>query len=73
MLRSQPGEDVAGFVAAAETAGVPLKVLDIAPPDTVAGLYHQPLVLVRPDQHVAWRGAAVSADPAQIIDIVRGA
>jgi len=73
LLRCQPDEDVAGFVAAAEAAGVPLKVLDIAPPEAVAGLYQHKLVLVRPDQHVAWRGAASTADQAQIIETVRGA
>lgn len=37
-----------------------------------AELYAAPLVLVRPDGHVAWRGAQV-ADAAAIIDTVRGA
>jgi hypothetical protein len=30
-------------------------------------------VLVRPDGHVAWRGDDVPADPAWVIDTVRGA
>jgi 2-polyprenyl-6-methoxyphenol hydroxylase-like FAD-dependent oxidoreductase len=72
LLRCAASEDVSGFVAAAEAAGVPLKVLDIAPPADVAGLYQHPLLLVRPDQHVAWRGHASAANPAAIIDIVRG-
>jgi hypothetical protein len=29
--------------------------------------------LVRPDQHVAWRGHAAPADPLGLIDLVRGA
>jgi hypothetical protein len=36
-------------------------------------LYAAPLVLVRPDQHVAWRGSAVPEDPTSLIDTVRGA
>ena len=36
----------------------------------LAGLYAAPLALVRPDQYVAWRGA--SADPADLIDTIRG-
>jgi 2-polyprenyl-6-methoxyphenol hydroxylase-like FAD-dependent oxidoreductase len=72
LLRSDPGENAAGFVAAAAAAGVPLTVLDIAPPPEVAALYSTPLVLVRPDQHVAWRGSADLAVPAAIIDAVRG-
>ena len=41
--------------AAASAAGVPLHVLAPAS-ETVAALYEFPLVLIRPDQHVAWRG-----------------
>ncbi len=41
----------------AEALGVPLKVLDLR--DAYLGpLYEAPLVLIRPDQHVAWRGVA---------------
>jgi 2-polyprenyl-6-methoxyphenol hydroxylase-like FAD-dependent oxidoreductase len=38
----------------------------------IAALYEQPLVLVRPDGHVAWRGMRIE-DPKHIVDIVRGA
>jgi hypothetical protein len=31
------------------------------------------LVLSRPDQHVAWRGARLPDDPLALIDRVRGA
>ena len=72
LLRCEADEDVAGFVVAAAAAKLPLKVLDITPPSEVAGLYRQPLVLVRPDQHVAWRGSALGANPSEIIDRVRG-
>lgn len=34
---------------------------------------HSVLVLVRPDGPVAWRGSRVPADPASVIDTVRGA
>jgi hypothetical protein len=30
------------------------------------------LVLVRPDQHVAWRGDAVPTDALSLIDLMRG-
>jgi 2-polyprenyl-6-methoxyphenol hydroxylase-like FAD-dependent oxidoreductase len=57
------------FEAAARTRGVPLKTLRLASPDM---LYCSRLVLVRPDQHIAWHGDAVS-DPLAVIDHVRGA
>ncbi|WP_425467022.1 hypothetical protein [Paracoccus luteus] len=41
--------------SAIEAEDIPLTVL--APQDDrLAGLYQAPLVLIRPDQHVAWRG-----------------
>ena len=46
--------------------GVPLKVLRLEPPD---GLYCSKLVLIRPDQHIAWHGDAVS-DAMSVIDRV---
>jgi len=36
-------------------------------------LYRRKLVLVRPDQHVAWRGEQAPAAPLDLIDRVRGA
>ncbi len=72
LLRCRADAEVSGFVTAANAVGVPLKMLDIAPPAEVASLYQHPLILVRPDQHVAWRGNADAANPAQILDVVRG-
>ncbi|MGE3156705.1 MAG: FAD-dependent monooxygenase [Xanthobacteraceae bacterium] len=55
--------------AAAHARSVPLKALRPEPP---AGLYRSKLVLIRPDQHIAWHGD-VAADPFAIIDRARGA
>jgi len=52
--------------------GVPLKVEDIDD-EKAAALYEKPLVLVRPDGHIAWRGDALPDDAAVLIDQVRGA
>lgn len=60
------------FEQAAATRGVPLAVHRIDNKDAAA-LYERPLVLVRPDGHVAWRGDEEPADPLDIIDTVRGA
>jgi hypothetical protein len=49
-----------------------LKVLDIELPNT-AIFYGGGLLLSRPDQHVAWRGDSLPADPLSLIDRIRGA
>jgi ABC-type sugar transport system permease subunit len=56
------------WLAAAEARGIPLRAVDLtalgfAP---VAG---EDLVLVRPDQHIAWRGDA-STDPVAVLTTV---
>ena len=52
--------------------GVPLTVLDVVS-NAAAGLYAHALVLSRPDQHVAWRGDAIPADAAGLVEMLRGA
>jgi 2-polyprenyl-6-methoxyphenol hydroxylase-like FAD-dependent oxidoreductase len=47
--------------AAAKKRGIPLKVLDVPGP-AARDLYESDLVLIRPDQYVAWRGKATPAD-----------
>ncbi len=42
-------------------------------PAAVAALHEKPLVLVRPDGHVCWRGDELPADPAAVADLIRGA
>jgi 2-polyprenyl-6-methoxyphenol hydroxylase-like FAD-dependent oxidoreductase len=64
--------EVSGVVSAAQAREVPLTVTDIADHE-IAELYQQPLVLVRPDGFVAWRGEEAPADPGELIDVVRGA
>ena len=57
-LGRQPVES-AGFVDAAKTLGLDLKVVRHES-DELRTLYGQPLVLIRPDQVVAWRGPDAS-------------
>lgn len=47
----EPG-DIAG---AAARLGVPVKLVRVAEP-ALASIYERKLILVRPDQHIAWRG-----------------
>jgi hypothetical protein len=72
LIRLDPDERVSGIVDAAVQRGVPLTVLDVNAPDA-RKLYARKLVLVRPDQHVAWRGDEEPAAPMDLIDLVRGA
>lgn len=51
--------------------GVPLQVVERTEAE-VAAAYQRPLVLVRPDGHVAWRGARLPGDLTRLADIVRG-
>ncbi|MEJ2433597.1 MAG: FAD-dependent monooxygenase [Pseudolabrys sp.] len=59
----------AAFEQAARARGLPLKVVSLVPPE--ASPYRSRLVLVRPDQHIAWHGDSVS-DALAVIDRVRG-
>jgi 2-polyprenyl-6-methoxyphenol hydroxylase-like FAD-dependent oxidoreductase len=71
LLRFDADVDVAALEAAAHERGVPLRVLDVE--RSAAGAFDGTLVLSRPDQHVAWRGDRLPADPLALIDHVRGA
>jgi hypothetical protein len=63
--------DCSSMVRAACARGVPLNVLRRSEPE-LRDLYQANLVLIRPDQHVAWRSDADPDDPGAVIDIVRG-
>ncbi|MBB4662187.1 FAD-dependent monooxygenase [Conexibacter arvalis] len=63
--------DVAAVATAAEAAGLPLEVVALDEPAARAA-YELPLVLVRPDHVVAWRGTGAPSDPLALIDAIRG-
>jgi 2-polyprenyl-6-methoxyphenol hydroxylase-like FAD-dependent oxidoreductase len=69
-LGAEPPQ-TANIEASARSRGVPLHVVRVAEPH-VADLYEKPLVLVRPDGHVAWRGSTEPDHPLAIIDRIRG-
>ncbi len=64
-------DDTDRFVAAAADRRVPLTVLPLAEP-WLRTLYGCRYVLVRPDQHVCWRGDTLPPEPGRILDHVRG-
>jgi hypothetical protein len=71
LLRLDPTADADGFGRAAAAASAPLTVLDLPGlPD--AADYGAPLLLLRPDQHIAWRGTD-EVDAAAVLDTARGA
>lgn len=59
------------LVGAAKKRGVPLSTRDV-PGDALRDLYERDLVLVRPDQHVAWRGNALPEDADTLLAQVTG-
>lgn len=65
VLRTDPAADVLPWLGAARALGVPLTVAE-AP-----GRYPAPLLLVRPDQHIAWMGGA-QARPREVLRTVTG-
>lgn len=72
LLRFRDDVAVAPFLKAAEVWSVPLTVLDLHD-QALAERYGASLLLVRPDQHVAWRGDSVDQPTAEsVIDRVRG-
>jgi 2-polyprenyl-6-methoxyphenol hydroxylase-like FAD-dependent oxidoreductase len=72
LLRFDRSIGISGLMDAAARRRLPLVLLDIEAAEARA-LYARNLVLVRPDQHVAWRGDAEPAACIGLIDQVRGA
>lgn len=56
---------------AARRRNIPYKTVRLTDPE-IATLYETPLVLVRPDGHVSWRGDALPEDLDKLLDIVTG-
>lgn len=57
--------------AAAQGLGIPLATVSLHRPDLI-GIYERGLVLVRPDQHVAWRGDSLPDDLERLLLHVTG-
>ena len=72
LLRFDPAIDVTPLMDAARRGSVPMRVVDIDAGRRPA-VYRHPLLLSRPDQHVAWRGDRLPDDVTLLIDRIRGA
>ena len=64
--------EASDLVDAARAARMPLAVVDARKAEG-RDLYEHGYVIVREDQHVAWRGDAVPAEPRALVDQLRGA
>lgn len=71
LLRFDPSLDVSAIEKAAVAQNLPLSVLDVRG-EEIKALYDHPLVLVRPDQRVVWRGHSAPEDAVGLIDKIRG-
>ncbi|NVE01259.1 FAD-dependent monooxygenase [Massilia sp. BJB1822] len=71
LLRFDRTLDIEPLVAASAAAGMPLAVLDLPPRDNDAPFTH-PLLVVREDQHVVWRGDVVPQDPGALVHLLCG-
>ncbi len=72
LLRFDRAMDVTRLLAAAEARRVPLAVLDLDRAQAHASYAHA-LVLVRDDQHIAWRADALPEDLNDLVAMLRGA
>lgn len=63
--------DATGLEAVAGDLGIPIDVLELGQPE-LRSIYERDLLLVRPDQHVAWRADALPDDVAGLLKQVSG-
>ena len=71
LLRFDTAIDVSDLMSEAARAQVPVRLLDATSSES-AGIYDRPLVLARPDQHVAWRGYLPPVNPRELVDLISG-
>jgi 2-polyprenyl-6-methoxyphenol hydroxylase-like FAD-dependent oxidoreductase len=72
LLKLRAGSDTRALETAAQARGVPLTVLELRR-DGLRSLYASDLVLIRPDQHVSWRGDRAPEDGDALIARLVGA
>jgi len=63
--------DTEGLARAARSQGWPVTAVRVDVPEA-RDLYHADLALIRPDQHIAWRGSRLPDDPWRLLATVTG-
>ena len=71
LVRLDPELDVSGLEKAAKEARFPLAIADPHLADKASSYGHR-LLLVRPDQHIAWRGNVIPKEAGSLIARLRG-
>ena len=71
LLRTDRGADISRLVAAAAERGMPLAVLELDRLELPPAYQHR-LLLLRADQHIAWRGNSVPDDPEALVRTLCG-
>ena len=71
LLRFRSNDCTEALESAARVREIPLKVVDVQMPQG-RELYERDLTLIRPDQHVAWRGNRLPDDCASLLATVTG-
>ncbi|MBR0687776.1 FAD-dependent oxidoreductase [Bradyrhizobium manausense] len=72
LLRFDSRVDVSALLSAAARRRLPMTLLDAGASDDV-NLYSEKLVVVRQDQHVAWKGNSCPPESDNLVDLLRGA
>jgi 2-polyprenyl-6-methoxyphenol hydroxylase-like FAD-dependent oxidoreductase len=74
LLITAPGaeDDIDRLRVAADACGIPLRLLT-PEDDRLRDIYGARLAMIRPDQHVAWRGDVLDRSATALLDLVRGA
>lgn len=72
LLKLDPEAQTGPMEQAAADLGVPFKTFELNSSQARA-LYERKLILIRPDQHVAWRGDELPPDCLWLMNVVRGA
>lgn len=71
LLRLHGDHNAQSFAAEAQSRRIPLTIYDVHAPEA-RDLYGADLALIRPDQHVAWRGDRLPEEPGALLARVTG-
>jgi 2-polyprenyl-6-methoxyphenol hydroxylase-like FAD-dependent oxidoreductase len=70
-LLTHPNAETAGIVAAARASQLPLTRIEVREPEVMAQ-YRARYTLIRPDQHIAWRGDTWPENGAEVLVQISG-